>query len=125
MSANPNYTSSSQQVLLRVIEALAVDPLTPTPVARVVRAVNCHDCDDMSRDQVFRALQNLALADWAGEIPDAGWRLSPRAVRLSEQFRLAISDAHRVYLAGCPGVLDPDDEPEEVRAGTAAEVGLP
>ena len=112
MSAN--YRSSSQQILLRAIEALAVDPLNPMSVARVLQAVNGQGCADISRDQVFRALQNLALADWAGEIPDAGWRLTPRAVRLSERFRLAISDAHRVYLAGAPGVLDPDNEPEEM-----------
>ena len=114
MSANPNYTSPSQQILLRIIEALAVDPLNPMPVARVLQAVNGQGCADISRDQVFRALQNLALADWAGEVPEAGWRLTPRAVRLSERFRLALADAHRVYLAGAPGVLDPDDEPEEM-----------
>ena len=108
-----NYASTSQQILLRVIEALAVDPLNPMPVARVLQAVNVQGAD-ISRDQAFRALQNLALADWAGEIPAAGWRLTPRAVRLSERFRLAIADAHRVYLAGAPGVLAPDDEPEEM-----------
>ena len=110
---SPTYTSTGQQILLRVIEALAVDPMTPRPVARVVEAVNALGCGTISRDQTFRALQNLAIAEWAGEVPDAGWRLSPRAVRLSENFRLAIADAHRVYLAGAPGVLDPD-EPEEL-----------
>ena len=111
--SNPNYVSTSQQVLLRVIEALSADPLTPAPVARVLQAVNGQGCAEVSRDQVFRALRNLALAGWAGEVPDAGWRLTPRAVRLSEQFRLAIADVHRLYLAGAPGVLDPDGEPEE------------
>ena len=110
----PGYVSTSQQVLLRVVEALAVDPLTPQTVAHVVQAVNRQSGSAVSRDQTFRALQNLALADWAAEIPDAGWRLTPRAVRISERFRLAIADAHRVYLAGAPGVLDPDDEPEEL-----------
>ena len=111
---SPNYTSTGQQILLRVVEALAVDPLTPRPVAQVVEAVNAQGCGTISRDQAFRALQNLGIADWAGEIPDTGWRLTPRAVRISERFRLAIADAHRVYLAGAPGVLDPDNEPEEL-----------
>lgn len=114
---SPNYTSSGQQMLLRVIEALAVDPLTPAPVSRVLETVNGRGragAAAATRDQVFRALKNLALADWAGEVPDAGWRLTPRAVRISERFRLAIVDAHRTYLAGMPGVLDPDEEPREL-----------
>lgn len=106
----PNYTNVPQQVLLRVIEALTIDPMHPRPIAAVIAAVNGEGCGEVSRDQVFRALQNLAVAEWAGEVPGAGWRLSPRATRLSESFRLAIADAHRVYLAGMPGVLDPDEE---------------
>ena len=122
--SGPDYTTVSQQILLRVIEALIADPMTPQPLARVVDAVNRGGCGVTSRNQVFRALQNLALADWAAAVPAAthgsaavlvatslvGWRLTPRAVRLSENFRLALVDAHRVYLAGLPGVLDPDDE---------------
>ena len=108
-----DYSSTSQQILLLVIEALAVDPLTPQPVARMLAAINNRGCGTLTRDQVFRALQNLAIADWAAEIPHTGWRLTPRAVRLSERFRLAIADAHRVYLAGAPGVLDPEEEEPE------------
>lgn len=100
------YRSAAQQTLLRVIEALAVNPMAPKSTAHLTKAV------EAPRDQVFRALQNLALADWAGQLPDGGWRLTPRATRISEEFRLAIADAHRVYLAGLPGVLDPDAEPE-------------
>lgn len=100
------YRSDAQQALLRVVELLALRPLAPKTVAELVEA------SGEPRDRVFRALQNLALADWAAQVPGGGWRLTARATRLSEEFRLAIVDAHRTYLAGMPGVLDPDDEGE-------------
>lgn len=107
------YESNGQQVLLAVVEALARNPLAPAPVSRLVEMVNGRG-RAATRDQVFRALRNLEIADWAAEIPESGWRLTPRAVQLSERFRLAIADLHRQYLAGLPGVLDPEEEPERI-----------
>lgn len=95
--AEPRYLSTSQQVLLATVEALAATPLRPQTVAELAAAMQCS-----SRDQVFRALHNLQLADWAGQLPGGGWRLTPRACRLSEQVRLAIADLHHEYLAGAP-----------------------
>lgn len=111
--AATDYRSDPQQTLLRVIEAMARYPLMPAAVVHLVELVNRRE-PAVSRDQVFRALWNLGLADWAAEVPGVGWRLTPRAAQLSERFRLAIADVHRQYLAGMPGVLDPDDEPERI-----------
>ena len=85
------YLSTSQQTLLRVFEALAADPLTPRTVASLKGT-------GASRDQIFRALQNLRLAGWAAQTADDAWRLTPRVTQLSEQVRLAIADTHRHYL---------------------------
>ena len=85
------YLSTSQQTLLRVFEALAADPLTPRTVASLKGT-------GASRDQAFRALQNLRIGGWAVQTADDAWRLTPRATQLSEQVRLAIADTHRYYL---------------------------
>ena len=79
----------SQQTLLRVIEALGARPLEWQTRAELVGA--------STRDQTYRALRNLELAGWA-EQGDAGWRLTPKVVRLAERTRLAIAEIHRTYL---------------------------
>ena len=88
-----DYSSTPQQALLLVVEALAVDPLTPRPVARVLDAVNARGCGTLTRDQVFRALQNLAIADWAAEIP--GHRLAADAAAGAPQRALPAGDRRR------------------------------
>ncbi len=50
-----------------------------------------------TRDQVFRALHNLAAADFV-EQHHRRWRISPRAGALSEQVRRAIAELHHQYL---------------------------
>ena len=87
------YRSSSQQVLLRVLDALAERPLNGLPLAEVVSRLGA----SASRDQVYRALKNLELAGWAEMSGDA-WRLTPRLTRASERVRVAIGDLHRRYL---------------------------
>lgn len=88
-----SYRSSSQQVLLQVVDALAERPLNGLPLADVVTRLG----RSASRDQVYRALKNLELAGWA-EAAGEAWRLTPRLTRASERVRVAIADLHRRYL---------------------------
>ncbi len=87
-----DYTNTSQQTLLGVLEALAARPFDGETLARLVDRVAA------SRDQCFRAAKNLELAGWAEQAPGGAWRLTPRAAQLSERVRLAIADLHRSYL---------------------------
>lgn len=93
------YTSTSQQVLLRVIEALGATPLHPQSLALLGRATGLTDA---SRDQVFRALKNLEQAGFAEQRGD-GWLLTPKVTQIAERTRLAIHALHHAY-------LEPDHE---------------
>ena len=88
-----SYRSTSQQVLLRVLDALAERPFNGLPLADVVSRLGT----SASRDQVYRALKNLELAGWA-ELSGDAWRLTPHLTRASERVRVAIADLHRRYL---------------------------
>ena len=88
--SNP-YINQSQQLLVRVVETLSVDPLRGQSLARLVETTGA------SRDQIYRALKNLEQAGWAAPASD-GWRLAPRVTQLSERLRRAIADVHHTYL---------------------------
>lgn len=88
------YTSTSQQVLLRVIEALGGAPLHPQSLRLLRQAPGLTDA---SRDQVFRALKNLEWAGFAEQRND-GWLLTPKVTQIAERTRLAIHALHHTYL---------------------------
>ena len=87
------YASRSQQLLMQVVECLAVEPLTPQSRARLAETTGA------SPDQVYRTLKNLELGGWVC-VSSNGWRLSPRITQLAERLRLAIGSIHRTYLEG-------------------------
>ena len=89
-----SYRSTSQQVLLQVLDALVERPFNGLPLAEVVSRLGA----SASRDQVYRALKNLELAGWAELAGDAAWRLTPHLTRASERVRVSIADLHRRYL---------------------------
>ena len=93
MSAE-QYRSESQQLLLGIVGLLASRPLTGLDLGDIVNSEEC------SRDQAYRALQNLSLAGWAEQTGGRGgaWRLTPVATQISERMRVAIADLHRTYL---------------------------
>ena len=91
MSAE-RYRSASQQTVLAAIEALAERPLAGIGIEALAGRLGC------SRDQAYRAMQNLALAGWAAPAPGGEWQLTPKATQLSEGVRRAIADLHRAYL---------------------------
>lgn len=88
------YTSNSQQVLLRVIEALGATPLHPQSLQLLRQAPGLTDA---SRDQVFRALKNLEWAGFAEQRND-GWLLTPKVTQIAERTRLAIHALHQRYM---------------------------
>lgn len=88
------YTSTSQQVLLHVIEALGVTPLHPRSLNLLRQAPGLADA---SRDQVFRALKNLERRGFAEQRND-GWLLTPKVTQIAERTRLAIHALHHRYL---------------------------
>ena len=92
--ASRGYESRSQQTLLKVQEALALNPLEGRTVQNITDSV-----DGASRDQVFRALKNLEIAGHAEQGP-TGWRPTRHASYLSEMVRRAIADLHTTYLGG-------------------------
>ena len=90
--ADSQYHNASQQALMLIVEILAERPFHGALVADLVPMTG------KSRDQVFRALNNLAIAGWAEQTPGGGWRLTPRITQLSERVRIAIADLHDTYL---------------------------
>ena len=96
-----DYTSTSQQTLMAVVDGLARHPLHARPVTEL--ATDLH----LPRAGVYRALRNLESADWAEQTP-AGWRLAPGICRISERFRRALADLHHHYLADTTGPGDAD-----------------
>ena len=96
---SPHY-SASQDLLLRIVKLMASD------LMRVWSAQDlAAELGDASRNQVHRALANLAAHDWVVPAP-GGWRLGPGVTRLAEQVRLAVADLHNHYLGDCTGERD-------------------
>ena len=89
-----SYENKSQRHLMVVVEALAATPLAPQTTEEIHRQIN----GPVSKDQVWRALQNLEAQGWA-EKRGGGWALSPRLTCLSERLRIDIAQAHHAYLA--------------------------
>ena len=94
MSGGADYENKSQQHLMLVVETLAATPLAPQTTEEVHRNAG----RGISKDQVWRALQNLEAKGWA-EKRGGGWAVSPRLTRLSERLRIDIAQAHHAYLA--------------------------
>ena len=92
MSAE-TYENKSQRHLMVVVEALAATPLVPQTTEELHRKIK-----GVSKDQVWRTLQNLDAQGWA-EKRGGGWAVSPRLTRLSERLRIDIAQAHHSYLA--------------------------
>lgn len=88
-----DYTNTSQQQLLRLLEVFGQAPLTAHTLANLVATLG-----DASRNQVFRTLQNLQQAGWVYQDSGGSWQLTAKLTRFSEQLRIGIADLHRHYL---------------------------
>ena len=91
MREKNQYTNSSQQALLAVVETLAGQPL------RAQTLTGLADSLGAPRDGVYRTLKNLHQGGWVEE-QGGGWVLSPRLVHIAERLRLAIAGVHARYL---------------------------
>ena len=105
-----DYENKSQRHLMVVVEALAATPLAPQTTEELHRQIK-----GVSKDQVWRALQNLEAQGWA-EKRGGGWAVSPRLTRLSERLRIDIAQAHHAYLA--PPEVTPALSPSPPIRGT-------
>lgn len=88
------YVSEPQQVVLALQAALLRAWPAPQSVAGLVQHTG------YSRDQVYRGLVNLALADVAQDTPD-GWLIGPAVTAAAERIRLRAAELLVAYL-GAP-----------------------
>ena len=93
MSAE-RYRSEPQQAVLAIYHALGERPLAGKTPGELESELG------LSRDQAFRALQNLALSGDAEQLGERGapWRLTRKATLLSEHVRVATADYLRTHL---------------------------
>lgn len=88
------YENKSQRILMAVVETLAATPLAPQTTEELHRSAK----GNISKDQVWRALQNLEAQGWA-EKRGGGWAVTPHLTRLSERLRIDLAQAHHKYLS--------------------------
>jgi len=86
-----DYTNDSQQLVTRVLDALALHPLQPQSLKALIEHT------DASRDQVFRAAWNLEAAGYV-EHSGNDYILSPRLTSIAERYRLEIASLAARYL---------------------------
>lgn len=86
-----DYTNDSQQLVMRVLDALALHPLKPQSLKELMAHTGA------SRDQVFRAAWNLEAAGYV-ERSGNDYVLSPRITSIAERYRLEIARLSARYL---------------------------
>lgn len=85
-----NADAESQQVLMKIVEYMAADICSPTSVQELCNAL------DITHKKAARALSSLAERDWVERV-SAGWRLSPRIVKIADRVRKNINEAMKKY----------------------------
>lgn len=84
------YRSTSQQRILRVLQALAGNEFAGVTPGELARAAKC------TASNITRDLANLQLAGMAEEIPGTGrWRLGPKVVQLALAHMRHLDDIER------------------------------
>ena len=84
MTRTTDYTNSSQQRLLQLIDLLAGHELQGLANVEVARALGC------TAPMVLRDLNNLRTAGWAEQTPQGRWRLAPHVVQISLRHATAL-----------------------------------
>jgi DNA-binding IclR family transcriptional regulator len=85
-----DYTNSSQQRILKVIQALAGHEITGVAPAALARDVGC------SAACITRDVDNLRTAGLAEEVPETGrWRLGPGLVAIALKHMSALDRAEK------------------------------
>ena len=87
------YRSSSQQVLMRVIDALSARPIEGMTLSQLQAAL-----PEIGQNAIYRAAVNAELHGWAEPAPGGGWRAAPPLTLFSQRLRMAIADMDRAYL---------------------------
>jgi hypothetical protein len=86
-----NFTTQTQQDLMKIIEWMAVDVMRPQTLKEIM------DGCDLSYNKTLWAVQNMKLRGWAEDVAD-GWRLSSRLPRIAEDVRKGIAETGKRYL---------------------------
>lgn len=87
------YRSSSQQALMRVLDALSGSPIDGMGLAQLQAAL-----PELSQNAIYRAAVNAQLHGWAQPAPGGGWRVAPPLTLFSQRLRMALADIDRAYL---------------------------
>ena len=88
-----DYTNSSQQCLVAVVEQLSSNMLNAQTITDITSALH----PEFNKDQVFRTLWNLEKVGWAIK-SGAGFMLSPDLTKLADRLRLALIEINRKFL---------------------------
>lgn len=91
--ASPDYTNSSQQCLMAVVDLLGKHLLSPLTISDVSAALD----PPYQPDQVRRALWNLEARGWVEKL-HSGYVLSPSLTVLADRMRLQLIELNRKYL---------------------------
>lgn len=86
-----DFTTETQQNLMRIVEYLATDVMRPVPMQELQQAL------DLSYNRVLWALKNMEMKGWAENVAD-GWRLGPRLPKIAEDVRKGIAVTVSKYL---------------------------
>lgn len=86
-----DFTTETQQNLMRIVEYMASDVMRPVPMQELQQAL------DLSYNRVLWALKNMEIKGWAENVAD-GWRLGPRLPRIAEDVRRSIIETSKKYL---------------------------
>lgn len=86
-----DYTTDTQQDLMKVVHWLATDVTRYSTITEISTAL------DISSNKVYRTLMNLRDRGWV-EKSGEGWRLGPGISKISEAVRKGLIDTMQRYL---------------------------
>lgn len=93
-----DYTNASQQTLMVVVAMMAATPLHIWTVAELEGELAAAG-EPRTRDQIFRALENMAGHDWVEQTKN-GTRLGPAISLISERIRTTVAATLHHLLGG-------------------------
>lgn len=91
-----DFTLESQQNLMKVVEYLSTDPLRPTTMDEIMKALS------ITKNKAEWTLHNLKLRGWTEQIAN-GWRLGPRLPKIAADVKKAIDTTAKKYTGGNDG----------------------
>lgn len=91
------YANQSQLILVAVVEFLTSPANLLVPKSQKDIQDGLSQTQTVTRDQVFRTLQNLSAVGWV-ELSGSGYVISPDLTRFADRLRHKLITLHRTYL---------------------------